>query len=316
MLPLLLLACTDPVTPAETGTTDTGTPTTSDVVQLAADGLDEPVDAAPSADGSQFFVLTADAGLWQLPADGSEAPTLLFEGLRAARGLSVSLDGTEVFVTAETEEAGQQMHAIHLDGSGDVPHTDTLGLSPGGLTGLQSLTRASHRESVYFTGRHGASATGGDEGAVWFFPSHGVPVLLATGFDGGLPEAIEAAPDRSLYVAVVTDGVGSLWHIPAEIVAQDGAADPTTAATRVFDGFLPGEPPGIALTGDAGTLLISSLSAEGTSQVVLFDTATGGSSVFDEVIRANHRSGGVHRARDVDVFAWADRAGGVYRVGL
>ncbi len=314
---ILLMACAPSPTAStsdDSGVVDTGAPTTSDIVSLATGDLDRPVDAAPDADGAQFYVLTEDAGLWAVPADGSSVPTLVDGTLRGGRGLLVSLDGTQVFVTAQTESEGPQLHAIHLDGTGDVPHPETLGLDPGGLTGELALTRASHNEQLYFTGRRAGAAVA--EGAVYGFAPHGEPILLAVGFGGAFPTAVEAASDRSLYVAAVDGDAGSLWYVPADVVLLDGAADPTTAAVRVFDGFRPGDPSGIALTADGATLLISSLSAQGTSQVILYDTATGGSEVFDEVIGANHASGGVHRARDVNVFAWADRAGGVYRVCL
>lgn len=327
MLTLLLLACTNP-SPMDTSKSDDtgGAPDSSDsgdtaprdVVSVAGTGLPVPTDAAPSADGSTFYVITEDDGLYSMPADGSQPPTLIDGSLRGAAGLLLSLDGSEVFVSAHTDEDDERiMHAIHLDGSGDIPHLDTAGLEPGGFTGMLPPSKASHNEYVYFTGRT-RSAGVAEGGAVYSFPPHAQPALIATGFGGGLPEAIEAAPDRSLYVSVVDGDVGSVWHIPADVVAQDGAADPSSAATLLLEGYIPGDTPGIALTADGGTLLISSLSASGTSQVVLLTLASGETTVFDDVIRENSRSGGVHRARDVDVFAWADlnSPGSVYRVDL
>ena len=53
--------------------------------------------------------------------------------------------------------------------------------------------------------------------------------------------------------------------------------------------------------------MVSSLSAEGTAQVLIIDRETLARSVFDDVIRANTSAGGLHRARnDSSVTAWAD----------
>ena len=67
--------------------------------------------------------------------------------------------------------------------------------------------------------------------------------------------------------------------------------------------------------------MLSSMSADGTAQVLIIDREPLEQSVFDDVIRANTSAGGLHRARnDSSVYAWADltagSTGSVYRVSF
>lgn len=88
-------------------------------------------------------------------------------------------------------------------------------------------------------------------------------------------------------------------------------------ATAIATGVHLGEPAGLALTPDDSTLMVSSISDAGTAQVLLINLSDNSTSIFDDVISANHESGGLHRAKDVPTdYAWADRTAGVYRVGF
>lgn len=329
---ILLIACTAPSsdspssesahdsgttesTPSDSGPEDSGSEAGPEV-SLAAVDLEAPVDAAPSPDGSTFYVVTENAGLWTVPADGSAEPVLLDDGLREATGLQPSLDGSEIFVAASRDGGERNIEAVQLDGSGAVPHPEVLGLDPGGLSGMLSENRASHAEDIVFTGRR--SFATGDEGAVFLFPPHGLPTELATGFGGYVPTAVEVAPDRSVYVSAVDGDAGSVWHIPAEVVAAGGSMDPEGAAELLLEGYGVGAPAGLALTLDGSTLLLSSLSEEGGAQVVILDLASGQTSIFSDGIGENPAAGGLHRARDADVFAWVDSedVGCIYRVAL
>ena len=81
-----------------------------------------------------------------------------------------------------------------------------------------------------------------------------------------------------------------------------------------------GQLAGLTLTLDGSLLLVSSLDeTAGTAQVLVLDLATQQSSVINDVISANTGAGGLHRAHELDVFAWADLTSGslggtVYRV--
>lgn len=56
----------------------------------------------------------------------------------------------------------------------------------------------------------------------------------------------------------------------------------------------------------------------GTDQVFLVDLKTSTTGVFSGTIGENRAGAGLHRARNVNVFAWADvqRSGRVYRIEL
>lgn len=78
-----------------------------------------------------------------------------------------------------------------------------------------------------------------------------------------------------------------------------------------------GDPAGLALTRDDSTLLVSSLHpARRSAQVLLVDTTTLATSVFNDTIGQNRSAGGLHRGLATDVMAWADvsRSGKVYRL--
>ena len=80
------------------------------------------------------------------------------------------------------------------------------------------------------------------------------------------------------------------------------------ALTVVGPEFLPGNPTGIAATLDERKALVSSLDPQkGTSQVVILDLDAHTASTFSEVIKENTYSGGLHRARFKNVFAWAGK---------
>ncbi|MFN8556489.1 MAG: hypothetical protein U0531_03765 [Dehalococcoidia bacterium] len=91
-----------------------------------------------------------------------------------------------------------------------------------------------------------------------------------------LPDGLAVTRDGEVYVAArasVDDSTGAVFRV------LDGALD------TLADGALLGGPAGLALTLDEGTLLVSSLSAGGTSQVLIVDLATGGT----ERLRRCHR---------------------------
>lgn len=144
-----------------------------------------------------------------------------------------------------------------------------------------------------------------------------------------------------LLVGGVEDGAGAVWSVadgapttlvnglPSPITGVVGGTDGTVyaaggdtvyavsggVATPIATGVLLGEPAGIALTPDDAALMVSSLSAAGTAQVLIINLADYSTSIFDDVIGANHASGGLHRAKDAPtVYAWIDRTAGVHRV--
>ena len=142
----------------------------------------------------------------------------------------------------------------------------------------------------------------------------GAPMIATVSADGTLtevdaggllelPSSVAVAPDGALYVSMGEDlSIGSILKI-----------DSAGAASVFASGLGLGEPAGLALTREGSTLLVSGKSG-GADQVYAFDTSTGEYSTITDGISQNSEAGGVHRALRVDVFSWADRTAGVYRV--
>ena len=107
--------------------------------------------------------------------------------------------------------------------------------------------------------------------------------------------AVTVSRDGTVYVANRSQGntvnIYSVEHGRVEGVAM---------------GLTGANPPGIALTHDEDSLLVSGLDAMGHDQLYFVDLDTGAVTTSNQGIAANTHGGGVHRARDLDVFAWAD----------
>ncbi len=278
---LVLVACTEPEPEPE--------PQGLSVVLV--EEVTNPVDATPSADGLDVYAITDSAVSSQLLALRSGEVTTLasFEHARA-----VVTDATGTVFVADT--GADAVFAVDAEGIPTmVEGTDGLG------------ARALHLgedDRIYVAGDDGSgpavfsvSQTGGE------------PTLLATGFPGFV-DGIVQADDGTVYVtgeAVGGAGVedGALFEI------VDG--QPVVRA----EGIHLGSPAGVAITPDETTVMVSAISATGTSEVVLVSRADQSTTTFDDVIGENTDSGGLHRAtNDPTVFAWADSAGSVYRLNF
>jgi hypothetical protein len=79
-----------------------------------------------------------------------------------------------------------------------------------------------------------------------------------------------------------------------------------------------GAPAGVTLVGRDATLVVSSIdTATSSDQVVLLTLATGKTAVATRGVGVNkNSSGGLHRAANAPILAWADvsRSGKIYRV--
>lgn len=272
-------------------------------VRVAADGLDHSIDAARGPDGAAIYFLADAAGTPALQqALAGSAPRTVASGLTGATSLVVTSDGTAAIVAADHDAVRGLARVDLARGAVDwIAGADDLA-----ARGLD-LVRGDTGDLLVFTGR----APGGTP-AVFELGLDGTGLVTRAGFpaDADL-DGVARTADGALFVA---DRRGSIWHV------VDG-----DAPTEVLTDITLGEPAGIALTLDDSTLLVSSLAVDGSSQVVLLDTATFATSIFADVIGANRASGGVHRALDADLFAWCGatkpRPGGdgssiVYDIGL
>jgi hypothetical protein len=151
---------------------------------------------------------------------------------------------------------------------------------------------------VYFTGRDRAGGAAG----VFRVPADGShpPTAVLKGTPLTEPDAVTATREGVVYV---TDrgppgaGEGALYRL-------SGGSAERIAGIRV-PAFA-----GVTLTFDESKVLVSTLSAQGTDQIVVVDAGTLRTETFSRVIGENRQGGGLHRAHRVDVFAWADVVAG------
>lgn len=267
-----------------------------------------PVDATPSPDGTAVYFIAYSTkanedevpGTYRVPAIYKAAATggavqKLFEGapLAAPFGISISDDGQTLFIADSSAETGEnedggKVFTMNVGGGSPSPLAGTEGIHPSGIEVM--------KDKVYITGRKdgqpGLFKTGLGGGAV-------TPVLLGAPFSD--PSGVTVS--RSGEVFVVDSG-----NIRSEVakssvikVGLDGKAE------VIIEGLSVGHPAGIALVNDESAVLVSALDEEKATDVV-FRVNLGSREVkpFTDKIGGFYESAGLHRARNADVFAWAD----------
>lgn len=269
--------------------------------------LDALKDAAPSPKANRiFFVagLPGAAALFAVNSPQSGPPETVADGFFAPEGVVVGTDGGTVYVADPHTLANGAIYAVPSDGSESAAALDaSTGYGPSAL----DVRFESGSDQVYFTG---VDPTDGEAGVFKVPADGGAVAVVAKGFPATGLSGVAVASDGTVFAAGPgADGKGAVFAVKGgipEVVLSDVTL---------------GSPAGIALTVDDSTLLVSSLSGPlGTSQVILYDVAAGSTAVFKDGIGQNRGSGGVHRARGSDVFAWAGVTSGgtgvVYRVSL
>jgi DNA-binding beta-propeller fold protein YncE len=167
--------------------------------------------------------------------------------------------------------------------------------------------------TIYFTGKDSQDGQPGVFKISMFGAT--APVVVFKGAPLVEPDGVAVSPNGTVYVAdraAAGIGAGKVFQI------SDSAISELVGKVRM------GNPGGIALTKDGGTLLVSAFQPNSKyDQVLVVNTATGASVAVTDVVGKNSAAGGVHRAHNVNVFSWADiiapcgrptRSGCVYRV--
>lgn len=273
----------------------------SEVEPLIQSGdISTPLDATPNSTGETVYFIASSAsgvGVFQVPMSGGAA-TLVKGGkpFMQPASLAISSDDKWLFV-ADTLASG--IFRLSLEDGSISVLAGTEGTSPKGL----EIVPLNGEDQLYYTGQH----SGDGQMAVFkITPSSGEPVVVAKG-----------APFENLSgVTATEEGV--------VFVSDRGQQDSQGVVYRIDNTLTPiaenlnlGNPAGLALTPDASTLAISSLSDQGHAQVVLINLSTLESSIFNRVIGENVSAGGLHRSHGGTeiVFAWADVDGGqIYKV--
>lgn len=278
-------------------------------VVAQTDASHQPVDAAPSPDGTVIYYVTTgdgDAAVLRVPAGGGTAATIA-QGppLGAPSGVAVATDGGRIYIADRQAGAAGAILTVATGGGPGAasPLAGTEGWSPRGL----DVVGQPGGDVVYFTGTDPANQAPG----LFRVPAAGGTVSIVA--EGGLLTSPDSVVVNARGAAYVTDqGAGPGQ---GQVLRVDGGT-----VTSVHRDLRLGSPAGVTLAPDDSMLLVSSIDpASGADQVLFVDLATGRSTAATKVIGANRNTaGGLHRAHAAPVLAWADvqRPGRVYRVDL
>lgn len=295
-------SATDPLDSATDTATDSATETSGVEISLAFSGNAIP-DATPDHSGETLYYL--DEGGERLcwgPADGSADPSCRSDDFHAGSSLAISPDGESVVVSASAAAESRAAVVVIIvsslislltraPGSPFTPLTETIPYMPRAVE-----MPAYAPGTVYFSGTD--PDTGGP--GIFTVPMAGGEVLPVVSDLGTIPTGLVVASDGTVYSA--------------------GGDQVFAGGSAIVSGARLGSPAGVALTPDESTLLVSSLSATGTAQVLMVNLADHSTSVYDAVLRERNGAGGLHQSPGTPgTYAWADSSdsgGGVFRVRL
>jgi sugar lactone lactonase YvrE len=276
-----------------------------------------PVDATPSPDGKDVYFIAfssrpdADGlkkervpAIYKTSSTPGAAPQKLFEGspLNSPFGITISDDGQTLFIADSSADGSSADPDVEgaARSDGRVFAMSTSGGTPTALAGTEGIAPAGIEAmgaSLFVTGRKDGKAG-----------------LFKTGIGGGAVSAVAVgAPFADPGgVAVTRDGV-------AYVVDTGSSTFSTTALASVvkvtadgkteilMDGLSVGHPAGIALVNDESAVIVSALdSATGTDRVYRIELGDHTVTQLSTTIGAFYESAGLHRARNAEVFAWAD----------
>jgi DNA-binding beta-propeller fold protein YncE len=263
--------------------------------------LARPWDAVPSPDASTIYFTAVgqegSPGVFSIPFDGGDVTEIAgADTLVMPLGIATSSDGQTLYVSDPWAKGslGNAVYALSLDGVGEKV-AGTQWTMPQGV----EIVSRNGADVLYFTG---IDPTDGQP-AVYSVPASGGKLyMLAKGAPLSAPSGIAIAQDGTVYVLdklASGSGLGSVLRI-----SESGQVDEIAGDIRTG-----GQMAGLTLTQDESLLLASSLgAAEDAAQVVVVDLTTMQTSVFNDVIRERTSAGGLHRAHDVDAYAWAEGA--------
>lgn len=261
-----------------------------------------PVDAAPSPDGSRIYYLAVSndgsdhpsAGVYAVDTDaegkGQTEELTLGAPLLTPLGIESSLDGKSLFIADTTAGDDATGALFRLAAAGGAPSVipGTEGYRPAGVV----AGKQKGEEVLYFTGRDPASGVG----AVYRIASGGGEAKRLASFDADSePGGVALANNGDVYVADNAPGSARVLQVRDEKVS--------VFVSNIGLGF----PAGVALTSDDSTLLVSGLDPQTKHDVVYaVNLADRKMAQVKQGISGFAESAGLHRAHNVNVFAWAD----------
>jgi sugar lactone lactonase YvrE len=241
-------------------------------------------------------------GVFKAPADGS-APTpadvAVGDPFAAPFGIAISTDGTKLFIADPGADVGSDKGAIlTVSSSGGTP-TALAGTQDAVPRNLE-VAQEEGKDVVYFTGTD---------------KSDGLPGVFSVPATGGTATAVlKGGPFRDPSgIAIAKDGT---IYVADTIASADGGANIIAIAGGnaqvIVSGIRVGYPCGIALTTSDTVLFVSALDPSTLTDIVIkVDLATKEpTTLAPQTISAFSEAAGLHRAKNADVFGWADSSAG------
>jgi sugar lactone lactonase YvrE len=276
-------------------------------------GYLRPLDAVPSGDAATFYFTamgTGGMGVFRVPAGGgAAAPVVVGAPFVGPFGLGISSDDKTLFVADvaagldPSDPAGMgavgQIYTLAAAGGTPAVLAGTAGTRPRAL----DVVKEGGVDVIYYSG-----VLNDKPGLLKIAATGGSAAAIATGGAFTDPSGVAAAKNGDVYVVnTVSSASGT-----ASIIKVAGGV-----ASEVLSGISVGYPAGLALSRDEKTLLISG-NDSGKSVVITVNLATKAITPQSMGLLDSVDSGGLHRARNTDVFAWcgvtAGTSGTVFNV--
>ncbi|MFO0549380.1 MAG: hypothetical protein U0271_13390 [Polyangiaceae bacterium] len=288
-----------------------GGPPTEVTVDAAGTDVDNPLDAAPDADGTNIYFTAVDAingaGVYRVAASGG-ASTALYRGdpLASPFGVAVSTDNSLVFVADAASVTGP----ADADDAGQIFSLETAGGSPTTVSGtagykpiMLEVFNDGAVDHLFFSGHSPQGAPG-----VYRVPANGGSVeVVREGSPFVDPSGVVVATNGDLYV-IDTNSLGAEL---SSVYRITNAANGNDTASELVVGLTVGFPAGIALNKAEDTLYVSGFDpGPNTDVLIQIDIGTGTQSYIkgdaDTDLGLFEESAGLHRAKLNNTFAWAD----------
>ncbi len=222
----------------------------------------------------------------------------------APTGIAIGCSGLQMYIAdPQAFSSGGQpgrIFAIPIEGGAPVPVPGTEGTAPRGM----DVISEGGGEMIYFSGKDPRSG----EVGVFKIPGIGdrAPRVVAVGSPLVEPDGVAVTRAGTVYVtdrAAAGGCLGSVLKIGGGKIS------------KLVDMVRTGNPAGIALSLDDSLLLVSVIQPNDYDQLLLVHLDTLQTESFTRMIGQNRNSsGGVHRAGNRNVFAWADRNGTIFQL--
>lgn len=290
-----------------------GTGGTAPDIGAAAQDVARPLDATPDPDGANIYFTALDpvkgTGVYKVASAGGAATAVqVGDPFVSPFGIAISPDGTQVYVADigavtgpnDADDAGA-IFVFPIGGGLPTQLSGTAGTRPRSL----EISGTGASASLYFTGRDGSGAVGVFKMAL----TGGTPSPVVVGAPLMDPGGVAIAANGDVYV-VDTSSATTRNSIVYKIAS--GQSSPEVLVGDVAVGY----PAGVALDMAGKRLFVSGLDpATRTDVVIVVDLATKTTTLFkgdtDTDLSVFEEPAGLHRARNKDLFAWADSRAGL-----